>query len=163
MSPTTAVLHVSMMLFNMSQILDLKNDTLGTAVAGQNTTYLPHKGVISPAESSLYVSYSDGAGPVSDMHRQTQSLLMILSLSSMMVLLVPSISTISPRVYGRISRQFLAVTYTLVSVVLQLISKSLVQSWLLPSTPGGPMVRSSAPQTVAQLGLLSGLGPVTRP
>ncbi|KAJ7130085.1 hypothetical protein C8R43DRAFT_957273 [Mycena crocata] len=37
--------------------------TTWTAVAGQNTTYLPHKGVISPAEKVLYVSYSNGAGP----------------------------------------------------------------------------------------------------
>ncbi|KAF4623544.1 hypothetical protein D9613_001966 [Agrocybe pediades] len=34
-----------------------------SAVAGQNTTYLPHKGVLSPSEKVLYVSYSDGAGP----------------------------------------------------------------------------------------------------
>ncbi|KAL0961281.1 hypothetical protein HGRIS_006241 [Hohenbuehelia grisea] len=34
-----------------------------TAIPGQNTTYLPHKGVLSPAEKTLYVSYSDGAGP----------------------------------------------------------------------------------------------------
>ncbi|KAJ7169606.1 hypothetical protein C8R46DRAFT_1217285 [Mycena filopes] len=34
-----------------------------TAVPGQQTTYLPHKGVISPAEKVLYVSYSNGAGP----------------------------------------------------------------------------------------------------
>ncbi|KAF7306680.1 Carbohydrate-binding module family 1 protein [Mycena indigotica] len=34
-----------------------------TAVPGQNTTYLPHKGVLSPSEKVLYVSYSNGAGP----------------------------------------------------------------------------------------------------
>ncbi|KAF9036414.1 Oligoxyloglucan reducing end-specific cellobiohydrolase [Hymenopellis radicata] len=34
-----------------------------TAVAGQNTTYLPHKGVLSPSDKTLYISYSDGAGP----------------------------------------------------------------------------------------------------
>ncbi|KAJ3506061.1 hypothetical protein NLJ89_g7083 [Agrocybe chaxingu] len=34
-----------------------------SAVAGQNTAYFPHKGVISPSEKVLYVSYSDGAGP----------------------------------------------------------------------------------------------------
>ncbi|KAK0505873.1 hypothetical protein EDD18DRAFT_1372643 [Armillaria luteobubalina] len=34
-----------------------------TAVAGQNTTYIPHKGVLSPKEHVLYVSYSNGAGP----------------------------------------------------------------------------------------------------
>ncbi|TFY77051.1 hypothetical protein EWM64_g6961, partial [Hericium alpestre] len=34
-----------------------------TAVPGQNTTFFPHKGVLSPAEKSLYISYSDGAGP----------------------------------------------------------------------------------------------------
>ncbi|KIK71214.1 glycoside hydrolase family 74 protein [Collybiopsis luxurians FD-317 M1] len=33
------------------------------AVPGQNNTFLPHKGVLSPAESTLYVSYSNGAGP----------------------------------------------------------------------------------------------------
>ncbi|RDB29593.1 Xyloglucanase [Hypsizygus marmoreus] len=37
--------------------------TSWTPVAGQNTTYLPHKGVLSPSEKALYVSYSDGAGP----------------------------------------------------------------------------------------------------
>lgn len=35
----------------------------GTAVAGQNNTFIPHKGVLSVAEQSLYISYSDGAGP----------------------------------------------------------------------------------------------------
>ena len=35
----------------------------GSAVAGQNSTFLPHKGVLSAAEKALYVSYSDGAGP----------------------------------------------------------------------------------------------------
>ncbi|KAJ4489459.1 hypothetical protein C8J55DRAFT_534473 [Lentinula edodes] len=34
-----------------------------SAVAGQNNTYIPHKGVLSPAENTLYVSYSNGAGP----------------------------------------------------------------------------------------------------
>ncbi|KAF9443716.1 carbohydrate-binding module family 1 protein [Macrolepiota fuliginosa MF-IS2] len=34
-----------------------------SAVAGQPTDFLPHKGVLSPAERSLYISYSDGAGP----------------------------------------------------------------------------------------------------
>ncbi|KAJ3823892.1 hypothetical protein F5878DRAFT_532412 [Lentinula raphanica] len=33
------------------------------AVPGQNNTYIPHKGVLSPAENTLYVSYSNGAGP----------------------------------------------------------------------------------------------------
>ncbi|KAJ7492893.1 hypothetical protein FB451DRAFT_1220016 [Mycena latifolia] len=37
--------------------------TTWSAVAGQNTTYMPHKGVISPAEKVMYVSYSNGAGP----------------------------------------------------------------------------------------------------
>ncbi|KAL4260404.1 WD40/YVTN repeat-like-containing domain superfamily protein [Pleurotus pulmonarius] len=34
-----------------------------SALPGQNTTFLPHKGVLSPAENNLYISYSDGAGP----------------------------------------------------------------------------------------------------
>ncbi|KAG5718590.1 Xyloglucanase [Termitomyces sp. T112] len=37
--------------------------TSWSTVAGQNMTYLPHKGVIAPSEQALYVSYSDGAGP----------------------------------------------------------------------------------------------------
>ncbi|KAJ6574830.1 Oligoxyloglucan reducing end-specific cellobiohydrolase [Mycena capillaripes] len=37
--------------------------TSWSAVAGQNTTYLPHKGVLSPTEKVLYISYSNGAGP----------------------------------------------------------------------------------------------------
>ncbi|OCH96472.1 Oligoxyloglucan reducing end-specific cellobiohydrolase [Obba rivulosa] len=34
-----------------------------SAVPGQNNTYFPHKGVLSAAEKTLYISYSDGAGP----------------------------------------------------------------------------------------------------
>ncbi|KAF8586883.1 glycoside hydrolase family 74 protein [Ramaria rubella] len=34
-----------------------------TAVAGQNSSFIPHKGVLSPAEKSLYVTYANGAGP----------------------------------------------------------------------------------------------------
>ncbi|KAK0465381.1 uncharacterized protein EV420DRAFT_1637520 [Desarmillaria tabescens] len=34
-----------------------------SAVAGQNNTYIPHKGVLSPDEHVLYISYSNGAGP----------------------------------------------------------------------------------------------------
>ncbi|KAL0950944.1 hypothetical protein HGRIS_007696 [Hohenbuehelia grisea] len=43
----------------------VSNDAGSTwsAVAGQNTTFIPHKGVLSPAEKALYVTYSDGAGP----------------------------------------------------------------------------------------------------
>ncbi|KAK7694577.1 hypothetical protein QCA50_001763 [Cerrena zonata] len=43
----------------------VSNDAGSTwsAIAGQNSTFIPHKGVLSPAENSLYVSTSDGAGP----------------------------------------------------------------------------------------------------
>ncbi|KAI0651786.1 hypothetical protein C8Q79DRAFT_898736 [Trametes meyenii] len=43
----------------------VSSDTGATwsAVAGQNNTFIPHKGVLSPAEKALYISYSDGAGP----------------------------------------------------------------------------------------------------
>ncbi|KIJ46121.1 carbohydrate-binding module family 1 protein [Sphaerobolus stellatus SS14] len=43
----------------------VSNDAGSTwsAVAGQNNTFIPHKGVLSPAEKTLYVSYSNGAGP----------------------------------------------------------------------------------------------------
>lgn len=34
-----------------------------TPIAGQQQTYFPHKGVLSPAEGLLYISYSDGTGP----------------------------------------------------------------------------------------------------
>ena len=54
-------------LLDMS-ILHSLSRFLGSAVAGQNTTYLPHKGVLSPAEKVLYVSYSNGAGPVSSLY-----------------------------------------------------------------------------------------------
>ncbi len=36
----------------------------GSAVAGQNTTYIPHKGVLSPKEHVLYVSYSKWCGSI---------------------------------------------------------------------------------------------------
>ncbi|TDL28306.1 Oligoxyloglucan reducing end-specific cellobiohydrolase [Rickenella mellea] len=43
----------------------VSNDAGSTwnAVAGQNSTYIPHKGVLSPATKTLYISYSNGAGP----------------------------------------------------------------------------------------------------
>ncbi|KAL5533885.1 hypothetical protein ACEPAG_345 [Sanghuangporus baumii] len=33
-------------------------------IAGQNSTFITHKGVLSPTENTLYVSYSNGAGSV---------------------------------------------------------------------------------------------------
>lgn len=36
---------------------------LGSGLSGQQQTYFPHKGVISPSEGLLYLSYSDGVGP----------------------------------------------------------------------------------------------------
>ncbi|VDB99838.1 unnamed protein product [Peniophora sp. CBMAI 1063] len=43
----------------------VSNDSGSTwsAIAGQQTTFFPHKGALSPSEKSLYISYSDGAGP----------------------------------------------------------------------------------------------------
>ncbi|THG93951.1 hypothetical protein EW026_g7416 [Hermanssonia centrifuga] len=43
----------------------MSNDagTSWTALQGTNTSWIPHKGVLSPAEKSLYISTSDGAGP----------------------------------------------------------------------------------------------------
>jgi xyloglucan-specific exo-beta-1,4-glucanase len=38
--------------------------TKGNAIAGQPTSFLPHKGVLSASESALYITYSDGGGPV---------------------------------------------------------------------------------------------------
>jgi xyloglucan-specific exo-beta-1,4-glucanase len=52
-------------IFNLRLILIWK---LGSAVAGQPTQFLPHKGVISPSDKVLYISYSDGAGPVSNIY-----------------------------------------------------------------------------------------------
>ncbi|KAI0112562.1 family 74 glycoside hydrolase [Nemania sp. FL0031] len=34
-----------------------------SAVAGQPTTFFPHKGVLQPTEKALYLTYSDGTGP----------------------------------------------------------------------------------------------------
>ena len=39
------------------------DDFQGSAIAGTNSSWIPHKGVLSPAEKSLYISTSDGAGP----------------------------------------------------------------------------------------------------
>ncbi|KAH7915355.1 hypothetical protein BJ138DRAFT_120771 [Hygrophoropsis aurantiaca] len=43
----------------------MSNDAGATwaAIAGQNNTYLPHKGVLSPEEGVLYISESNGSGP----------------------------------------------------------------------------------------------------
>ncbi|CAE6449652.1 unnamed protein product [Rhizoctonia solani] len=43
----------------------VSNDAGATwsAVAGQNTTFMPHRGVISPSEKVLYVTYNNNAGP----------------------------------------------------------------------------------------------------
>ncbi len=68
MAPTTSsylktpVTHVSLLL-NLQYAPNLTDPLEGTAVAGQQQTYFPHKGVLSPAEGLLYVSYSDGTGP----------------------------------------------------------------------------------------------------
>lgn len=35
----------------------------GSAIAGTNSSWIPHKGVLSPTENVLYISTSDGAGP----------------------------------------------------------------------------------------------------
>lgn len=51
------------MLSSTTRDQSTNNIVTGTAVAGQNNTYLPHKGVLSPSEKLLYVSYSDGTGP----------------------------------------------------------------------------------------------------
>lgn len=34
-----------------------------TGITGTNTAWMPHKGVMSPAEKALYITTSDGAGP----------------------------------------------------------------------------------------------------
>ncbi|KAG8701147.1 hypothetical protein FRC08_004255, partial [Ceratobasidium sp. 394] len=48
-----------------SNSIFVSNDAGATwsAVAGQNTTYMPHRGVLSPSEKILYVTYNNGAGP----------------------------------------------------------------------------------------------------
>lgn len=56
-------MYVSLSLHNYSLIEAQLFRFEGTAVAGQNNTYLPHKGVLSPKEKVLYVSSSDGSGP----------------------------------------------------------------------------------------------------
>ena len=48
---------------SLSNWMKFLNFFLGSAVVGQNSTYIPHKGVLSPTEKALYVSYSNGAGP----------------------------------------------------------------------------------------------------
>ncbi|KAI0348095.1 family 74 glycoside hydrolase [Trametopsis cervina] len=50
---------------NTASNLFVSNDagTTWSAIAGTNSSWMPHKGVLSPAEKSLYISTSDGAGP----------------------------------------------------------------------------------------------------
>ena len=60
--PRMLVAHVS--AFDPSNFRQADGRVSGSAVAGQNNTFLPHKGVLSPSEKTLYISYSNGAGPV---------------------------------------------------------------------------------------------------
>ncbi|QRV77897.1 glycoside hydrolase family 74 protein [Ceratobasidium sp. AG-Ba] len=48
-----------------SNSIFVSNDAGATwsALAGQTTTYMPHRGVLSPSEKALYVTYNNGAGP----------------------------------------------------------------------------------------------------
>ncbi|KIP12012.1 carbohydrate-binding module family 1 protein [Phlebiopsis gigantea 11061_1 CR5-6] len=50
---------------NTGSNLFMSNDAGSTwsALPGTNSSWMPHKGVLSPAEHSLYISTSDGSGP----------------------------------------------------------------------------------------------------
>ncbi|KAI1268130.1 carbohydrate-binding module family 1 protein [Xylariaceae sp. FL1019] len=50
---------------NATSSVYVSNDAGSTwsAVAGQPSTYFPHKGVLQPTQKVLYITYSDGVGP----------------------------------------------------------------------------------------------------
>lgn len=61
---TMLVLHVRVAwLRPLFVLLMVGINDVGSAIAGTNSSWMPHKGVLSPAEKSLYISTSDGAGP----------------------------------------------------------------------------------------------------
>lgn len=133
-----------------------------TAVAGQNTTYLPHKGVISPSERVLYVSYSDGAGPydgtLGSIYKYNISSSACKSVhhchSSILVLT-------NVIIQGQTSLQFLVAIFTLALVVSQWTCNGLALLWSRLSTLGGLTDKSTVPRTVVLLGLLCGHGVIT--
>ena len=45
-----------------SSATDTNKIKSGTALGGTNSSWMPHKGVLAPAEKSLYISTADGAG-----------------------------------------------------------------------------------------------------
>ena len=84
----------------------------GSAVAGQNNTFMPHKGVLSPAEKALYISYSDGAGPYDGTTVRRMILVREFRGAEGTLNRETSTGTTSPLVLGRISLRFQAVTST---------------------------------------------------
>jgi xyloglucan-specific exo-beta-1,4-glucanase len=56
-------MFLEILVLLLSGTLGFNVSFVGSAVAGQPMVYLPHKGVLSPGEKALYVSYGNGAGP----------------------------------------------------------------------------------------------------
>lgn len=110
----------------------------GSAIAGQNTTYIPHKGVLSPSEKVLYISYSNGGGPYDGTLGSVWRYSQFSPLSSSYRFLIMHfrhylgslyvkafyVTLVTTRLQGLISLPFQGVTYTLDSVVYLSIFKS---------------------------------------
>lgn len=129
---------------------------LGSAVAGQSTTFIPHKGVLSPSEKVLYLSYSDGAGPYDGELGECFSGRTDRSINWFTCSQALSTSMISRQASGRTSPPSAVVTSTSVSEASQSIFKSLVPSWSPPLTRGGQMGRSSGAPIADRPGPRSG-------
>lgn len=87
---------------------------LGSALPGTNSSWMPHKGVLSPAEHSLYISTSDGSGPYDGtLVRELEWYgLYIGTMKFMFVFRVPSTSTTLRPAPCPTSRLSLGVTCT---------------------------------------------------
>lgn len=86
---------------NESVFVSVDGGTSWAAVAGQPTGSLPHKGKIAP-DGNLYITYANGAGPVSLSIGFME--LLPLTLNSTMAAMARSTSTHCLQASGRISR-----------------------------------------------------------
>lgn len=84
-----------------SNLLEAYSFFVGSAVPGQNSTYIPHKGVLSPEEGLLYVSYADDSGASKPNFFQCGSIYSVQALMS-----VPTVQFINTTLPRKIVRVF---------------------------------------------------------
>lgn len=113
-----------------------------SSIAGANTSWVPHKGVLSPGEKSLYISTADGAGPYDG------------TLGGVYKYNITSGTT-------KILLQCRAEIFTSGLTVSTLTRRNLAPSWSLRLARGGQMRTSSVPSTVEQHVPVAGNGSLT--